>query len=73
MQHGRQCLERVIKWTADALVPGSGDKGRPEPIGSSKRHDELMKVDEIAKMCKEGKTAEAEKIAMDTMANLGIK
>ncbi|PYO05172.1 MAG: hypothetical protein DMD75_29035 [Candidatus Rokuibacteriota bacterium] len=36
-------------------------------------HNARMKVDEIAKMCKEGKTAEAEKIAMDTMANLGIK
>ena len=36
-------------------------------------HNARLKVDEIAKMCKEGKTAEAEKIAMDTMANLGIK
>jgi len=36
-------------------------------------HNGRMKVDAIAKMCKEGKTTEAEKIAMDTMANLGIK
>jgi hypothetical protein len=32
-----------------------------------------VKVDEIAKMCKDGRTAEAEKIAKDTMATLGIK
>lgn len=31
------------------------------------------KVDEIAKLCKDGKTADAEKIAKDTMATLGIK
>jgi hypothetical protein len=31
------------------------------------------KVDEIAKMCKDGRTADAEKIAKDTMATLGIK
>jgi len=31
------------------------------------------KVDEIAKLCKEGRTADAEKIAKDTMATLGIK
>ena len=31
------------------------------------------KVDEIAKMCKDGKTADAEKIARTTMATLGIK
>jgi hypothetical protein len=35
-------------------------------------HNARMKVDEIAKMCKEGKTAEAEK-CHGTMANLGIK
>jgi hypothetical protein len=32
-----------------------------------------VKVDEITKMCKEGKTADAEKIAKETMATLGIK
>jgi hypothetical protein len=32
-----------------------------------------MKVGEIAKMCQQGKTAEAEKAAKDTMAMLGIK
>jgi len=31
------------------------------------------KVEEIAKLCKEGRTADAEKIAKDTMATLGIK
>jgi hypothetical protein len=31
------------------------------------------KVDEISKLCKDGKTADAEKIAKDTMATLGIK
>jgi len=31
------------------------------------------KVDEITKLCKDGKTADAEKIARDTMATLGIK
>jgi len=31
------------------------------------------KVDEITKMCKDGKTADAEKIAKETMATLGIK
>jgi hypothetical protein len=31
------------------------------------------KVDQITKMCKEGKTADAEKIAKETMATLGIK
>jgi hypothetical protein len=31
------------------------------------------KVDEIAKLCKDGRTADAEKIAKDTMATLGIK
>jgi len=31
------------------------------------------KVDEITKLCKDGKTADAEKIAKDTMATLGIK
>src|SRR5262249_44292098 len=31
------------------------------------------KVDEIAKLCKNGKTADAEKIAKETMATLGIK
>jgi hypothetical protein len=36
-------------------------------------HAARMKVDEIAKMCKDGKTAEAEKAAKDTMATLGIK
>jgi hypothetical protein len=32
-----------------------------------------VKVDEITKMCKDGKTADAEKIAKETMATLGIK
>ncbi len=36
-------------------------------------HAARMKVDEITKMCKDGKTAEAEKVAKDTMATLGIK
>jgi hypothetical protein len=31
------------------------------------------KVDEIAKLCRDGRTADAEKIAKDTMATLGIK
>jgi hypothetical protein len=31
------------------------------------------KVDEITKLCKDGKTTDAEKIAKDTMATLGIK
>ena len=31
------------------------------------------KVDEITKLCKDGKTADAEKIAKETMATLGIK
>ena len=30
-------------------------------------------ADDIARMCKEGKTAEAQKVATDTMAMLGIK
>ena len=30
-------------------------------------------VDDIARMCNEGKTTEAQKIATDTMAMLGIK
>ena len=30
-------------------------------------------VDDIARMCKEGKTSEAQKIATDTMAMLGIR
>ena len=30
-------------------------------------------VDDIYKMCKDGKTAEAQKMAADTMAMLGIK
>ena len=36
-------------------------------------HNARMKVDEIAKMCKEGRMAEAQKAATETMANLGIK
>ena len=36
-------------------------------------HAARMKVDQIAKMCKDGKTAEAEKAAKETMAALGIK
>ena len=36
-------------------------------------HNARQKVDEIAKMCKEGKMAEAQKAATETMANLGIK
>ena len=36
-------------------------------------HNARLKVDEIAKMCKEGKVAEAQKAATETMANLGIK
>jgi hypothetical protein len=36
-------------------------------------HAARMKVEEIAKMCKDGKTAEAEKAATETMATLGIK
>jgi len=36
-------------------------------------HAARMKVDEITKMCKDGKTAEAEKVAKDTMVTLGIK
>jgi hypothetical protein len=32
-----------------------------------------VKVDEITKMCKDGKTADAEKVAKETMATLGIK
>ena len=36
-------------------------------------HAARMKVEEITKMCKDGKTAEAEKVAKDTMATLGIK
>lgn len=32
-----------------------------------------MKAGEIAKMCQEGKTAEAEKAAKETMAKLGMK
>jgi len=36
-------------------------------------HAARMKVEEITKMCKDGKTAEAEKAAKDTMATLGIK
>jgi hypothetical protein len=31
------------------------------------------KVDQITKLCKDGKTADAEKIAKETMATLGIK
>ena len=31
------------------------------------------KVEEISKLCKDGRTADAEKIAKDTMATLGIK
>jgi hypothetical protein len=31
------------------------------------------KVDEITKLCKDGKTTDADKIAKDTMATLGIK
>ena len=30
-------------------------------------------IDDIARMCKEGKTAEAQKVAIDTMAMLGIR
>jgi hypothetical protein len=36
-------------------------------------HAARMKVDQIAKMCKDGKTVEAEKAAKETMATLGIK
>jgi hypothetical protein len=36
-------------------------------------HNARMKVDEIAKMCKEGRMADAQKAATETMANLGIK
>jgi len=36
-------------------------------------HAARMKVEEIAKMCKDGKTAEAEQAAKETMATLGIK
>jgi hypothetical protein len=36
-------------------------------------HAARMKVEEITKMCKDGKTAEAEKAAKETMATLGIK
>ena len=36
-------------------------------------HAARMKVEEITKMCKDGKTAEVEKVAKDTMATLGIK
>jgi hypothetical protein len=32
-----------------------------------------VKADEIARMCKEGKTDEAQKAATETMSNLGIK
>jgi hypothetical protein len=36
-------------------------------------HAARMKVDQIAKMCKDGQTVEAEKIAKETMATLGLK
>ena len=36
-------------------------------------HAARMKVEEITKMCKDGKTTEAEKAAKETMATLGIK
>ena len=34
-------------------------------------HAARMKIDQIARMCKDGKTAEAEKAAKETMATLG--
>jgi len=36
-------------------------------------HNARLKVTEIAQLCKEGKTAEAEQAAKEAMATLGIK
>lgn len=43
------------------------------PRADEASHAARMKVDQIAKMCKDGRTAEAEKAAKETMATLGIK
>jgi hypothetical protein len=54
------------KWIA-AINAEAGD--RVDEAGYTAK----QKIDDIARMCKEGKMAEAQKTATDTMALLGIK
>jgi hypothetical protein len=48
-------------------------KGEAEMRFDDASYSAKMQAEEIAKMCKAGKTAEAEKAAKDTMAKLGIR
>src|SRR5262249_54719825 len=59
---GRDCdrWRQRINAEPGARVDGAGGKAR-------------QNVDDIAGMCNEGKTTEAQKTATDTMAMLGIK
>ena len=58
----RDCEKWISKINAEAGI-------RVDEAGWKARQN----VDEIARLCKDGKTAEAQKTATDTMAILGIK